>query len=101
MSYDDFLRFKGDDIVKASREEACQYLYTYGRYTCWTDWFWKEPDRDAYWKAMYWTERGADDSRTLHERCSAIRQAKKEWKRFQNFVSPVASLEPTVPPLPD
>jgi hypothetical protein len=101
MAYDDFLRYKGDAILKASREEACHYLYTHGRYTCWSDWLWKTPDRDAFWKAVDWSERASQMDLTLHERCSAIRQSKMEWNRFLRVVEPMERIEPTVPPLPD
>lgn len=100
MSFDDFLKYKGNDILNASRDEAYFYLSKHGQYTCWADWIWKTPDRDAFWKSMYWSQRAEDTELSLHSKCSAIRQAKAEWKRFQKNVTPVKKIEPTVPPLP-
>ena len=103
MSFDDFLRYKGGSISEATRQEACHYVFKHGQHYCLEDyiWFWRSNDRDAFWKALYWSERAKNEELTLHDKCSAIRQARAEWKRFQSLVRPVAHLEPCVPPLPE
>ena len=98
MSFDDFVLYKGLYIKKACRLEAYHYIIKYGERSTWKDYIWLAPDRDAFWKAMYWTKRAEDHNLKLHARCYATDTAKTEWRRFLKEVEPIA---PMVPPLPD
>lgn len=101
MSFDNFLLYKGDGIRTATREEACYYIKQHGQQSGIADWIWKSPDRDAFWKAIYWSEQAADKENGLHSRCSAFRKAKAQWSLFQNCVVPIQKQLPMVPPLPE
>ena len=97
MSYDAFLRYRGGSIQNATRDDAYQYILEHGKYGCVWYYLWCEPSRDAFWKAVYWMEQLEFDDLTLHARCSTLRRARREWRRFQMHVEPVL---PSVPPLP-
>jgi len=100
MSFDAFVMYKGLDIKKATREEAIYFLFRHGTVSCIKDYVWLSPARDAFWKAIEWSEQSTDDTNNLHYRCSAVRKARSEWHRFQKNVEMVEPLEPMVPPLP-
>lgn len=97
MSYDAFLRHRGGSVLNATREDAYRYILEHGEHGSVWYYLWCEPSRDAFWKAVYWTEQLEFDDLTLHARCSTLRKARREWRRFQAHVVPVL---PSVPPLP-
>jgi len=101
MSFDAFVIYKGLHIKKTTREEANYYLARHGTVYCFKDYLLLSPARDAFWKAIEWTKQSTDASNILHYRCSAVRQARAEWYRFQQNVEPVVPMEPMVPPLPE
>lgn len=101
MSFDAFVIHKGLDIKKTTREEAIYYLDRHGTVSCLKDYLWLSPARDAFWKAIGWTEQSTDKNNSLHYRCSAVRKARAEWYRFQQNVEPIEPMEPMVPPLPE
>ena len=101
MSFEKFLLYKGSSIRDATREEAFYYVKQHGQQTRIADWFWRSPERDAFWKAIYWSEQATDKENGLHSRCSAVRKARVQWSLFQNCVVPVQTKMPMVPPLPE
>ena len=101
MSFNDFVLYKGLAIKQSTRVEAYHYIIKYGERSTWKDYIWLTPDRDAFWKAMYWSKRAEDLNLKLHARCYATDAAKTEWRRFLKEVNPIKPIEPMVPPLPD
>ena len=101
MTYRLFLQYKGPDIKNTTLREACTYIEKRGEITEWRDYLWVTEDRDAFWKAIFWSKQSKELNIKLHMRLSCIRKSKIEWKRFQNKVIPMARLQPEVPQLPE
>jgi len=98
MSFDAFLTHKGKDVKQATREEARYYMFRHGTTYSLKDYLWHSPDREAFWKAIKWSEQSEDERHELNYRCLAVRKAREEWNRFIFHVEPI---EPLVPPLPE
>lgn len=98
MSYESFLRAKGNQVTQSKREEAFHFIKLHGLSWHHTDWWvWRSPARDAFWNAFHLTTVASDQRLGLKERCKAVRAARAQWSRFLSVVEP---WEPTVPPLP-
>lgn len=101
MTYRQFLQYKGPDIKHATINEARAHIDKWGEITEWKDYLWKSEDRDAFWKAIFWSNQSTLGELKLHTRLSCIRKSKIEWKRFLSQVEPFISPQPQVPQLPE
>jgi len=99
MSYDTYLRFKGNAIKDSKREEAFYFLQQRQTIYSTSDYigFWY-PQRVAFWGAITCTKNANDLSLPLKTRCQAVRKAGDYWRQFLKLVEP---LLPNVPPLPE
>jgi hypothetical protein len=98
MSYDDFVKFKGLAIKHTTCEEAHLFVSKRGKNE--KDFCRVHHVRNAFWDAIYWSDKVLNLDLNLHARCSAFRKARTAWKHFVKEVVPVVPEQPEVPPLP-